>query len=77
MTDIPEYIQNAMPTYYKMSIYCKLANFNKCLITMWILIFPLWKSYEMHGISDIFMDVIHTLEMTICVVNQLKNDSYC
>ena len=23
------------------------------------------------------MDVSHTLEMTICVVNQLKNDSYC
>ena len=31
----------------------------------------------MHGILDIFMDVSHTLEMTICVVNQLKNDSYC
>ena len=29
-----------------------------------------------HGILDIFMDVSHTLEMTICVVNQLKNDSY-
>ena len=26
---------------------------------------------------DIFMDVSHTLEMTICVVNQVKNDSYC
>ena len=24
------------------------------------------------GILDIFMDVSHTLEMTICVVNQLK-----
>ena len=24
-----------------------------------------------------FMDVSHTLEMAICVVNQLKNDSYC
>ena len=23
------------------------------------------------------MDVSHTLEMAICVVNQLKNDSYC
>ena len=30
-----------------------------------------------HGILDIFMDVSHTLEMTICVVNQFKNDSYC
>ena len=30
-----------------------------------------------HGILDIFMDVSHTLEMPICVVNQLKNDSYC
>jgi hypothetical protein len=30
-----------------------------------------------HGILDIFMDVSHALEMTICVVNQLKNDSYC
>ena len=30
-----------------------------------------------HGILDIFMDVSHTLEMTICVVNQLKNNSYC
>ena len=30
-----------------------------------------------HGILDIFMDVSHTLEMTFCVVNQLKNDSYC
>ena len=29
-----------------------------------------------HGILDIFMDVSHTLEMTICLVNQLKNDSY-
>ena len=29
-----------------------------------------------HGILDIFMDVSHTLEMAICVVNQLKNDSY-
>ena len=27
-------------------IYCKLANFNKCWITRWILIFPLWKKYE-------------------------------
>ena len=30
-----------------------------------------------HGILDVFMDVSHTLEMTICAVNQLKNDSYC
>ena len=30
-----------------------------------------------HGIFDIFMDVGHTLGMTICVVNKLKNDSYC
>ena len=30
-----------------------------------------------HGILNIFMDVSHTLEITICVVNQLKNDSYC
>ena len=30
-----------------------------------------------HGILDIFMDVRHTLEMIICVLNQLKNDSYC
>ena len=30
-----------------------------------------------HGILDKFMDVSHTLEMTTCVVNQLKNDSYC
>ena len=30
-----------------------------------------------HGILDIFMDVSHNLEMAICVVNQLKNDSYC
>ena len=29
-----------------------------------------------HGVLDIFMDVSHTLEMAICVVNQLKNDSY-
>ena len=29
-----------------------------------------------HGILDIFKDVSHTLEITICVVNQLKNDSY-
>ena len=25
----------------------------------------------------IFMDISHTLDMTICVVYQLKNDSYC
>ena len=30
-----------------------------------------------HGILDTFMSVSHTLEMPICVVNQLKNDSYC
>ena len=30
-----------------------------------------------HGIFDTFMDVSHTLEMAICLVNQLKNDSYC
>ena len=30
-----------------------------------------------HGILDIFMVVSHTLEMTIFIVNQLKNDSYC
>ena len=30
-----------------------------------------------HGVLDILMDVSHTLKMTICVVNQLKNDSYC
>ena len=29
------------------------------------------------GVLDMFMDVSHTLEMAICVVNQLKNDSYC
>ena len=29
-----------------------------------------------HGILDIFMDVSHALEMTICVVNQLKNDIF-
>ena len=27
-----------------------------------------------HGILDMFMEVSHTQEMTICVVNQLKND---
>ena len=32
---------------------------------------------DRHDILDIFMIVSHTLEMTICVVNQLKNDSYC
>ena len=30
-----------------------------------------------HGVLDMFMDVSHILEMTIYVVNQLKNDSYC
>ena len=30
-----------------------------------------------HGILDIFIDVSHTQEMTICAVNQLKNDGYC
>ena len=30
-----------------------------------------------NGILDVLMDVSHTLEMTISVVNQLKNDSYC
>ena len=30
-----------------------------------------------YGILDMFMDVSHTLEIAICVVNQLKNDSYC
>ena len=30
-----------------------------------------------HGILDILIDVSYTLEMTICVVNQFKNDSYC
>ena len=30
-----------------------------------------------HAILDTLMDVSHNLEMTICVVNQLKNDSYC
>ena len=30
-----------------------------------------------HCVLDIFMDVSHILEMAICVVNQLKNDSYC
>ena len=30
-----------------------------------------------HGILDMFMDVSHTLEMAICVVNKLKNYSYC
>ena len=30
-----------------------------------------------HGVLNIFMDVSHTLEIAICVVNQLKNDSYC
>ena len=29
-----------------------------------------------HGALDMFMDVSHTLEMAICVVNQLKDDSY-
>ena len=30
-----------------------------------------------HGILDIFKDGSHTLEMTICVVNQLKNVRDC
>ena len=30
-----------------------------------------------HGVLDMFMDVSQTLEMAFCVVNQLKNDSYC
>ena len=30
-----------------------------------------------HGVLDLFMEVSHTLEMAICVVNQLQNDSYC
>ena len=30
-----------------------------------------------HDILDVFIDVSHSLDMTICVVNQLKNDSYC
>ena len=30
-----------------------------------------------HGILDVFIDVNRTLEMTTCVVNQLKNESYC
>ena len=30
-----------------------------------------------HFVLDMFMDDSHTLEMAICVVNQLKNDSYC
>ena len=30
-----------------------------------------------YGILDTFMDIRHNLEMPICVVNQLKNDSYC
>ena len=29
------------------------------------------------GILDVFMNVSHTLEMTICVVNQLKKYNYC
>jgi len=30
-----------------------------------------------HSILDTFMDVGHALEVTICVANQLENDSYC
>ena len=30
-----------------------------------------------HDVLDMFMDVSHTLEMAICAVNQVKNDSYC
>ena len=29
-----------------------------------------------HGVLDMFMDVSHTIGMAICVVNQLKNNSY-
>jgi hypothetical protein len=29
-----------------------------------------------HGVLDMFMDVGHTLEVAICVVGRLKNDSY-
>ena len=29
-----------------------------------------------HGVLDMFLDISHILEMAICVVNQLKNDSY-
>ena len=55
------------------------VNFNFSIIK------KLWDVYHekliniisRHGILDIFMDVSHTLDMTICVVNQLKNDSYC
>ena len=28
------------------------------------------------GVLDMFLDISHILEMAICVVNQLKNDSY-
>ena len=61
MTDIHEYIQNAMP----MKKLLDVAH-GKLIIIM-----------GRHGILDIFMDISHTLEMTICVVNQLKNNSYC
>ena len=30
-----------------------------------------------HGVLEMSMNVSHTLEIAICVVNQLKNDSYC
>ena len=35
------------------------------------------KLINMHGILDMFVDVSHTLEMAICVVNQLKNYIFC
>ena len=70
MTDNHEYIQNAMSTYYlnQLFIMKKLWDVgHEKLINI----------IGRHGILDIFMIVSHTLEMTICVVNQLKNDSYC
>ena len=65
-------------------IYSKLANFNKCWITMWIFLMKsLWDVCHeklinllgRYGILNIFMDVSHILEMIICTVNQLKTIS--
>ena len=39
-------------SYHFADIYCKLANFNKCWITRWFLIFPLWKNYEIYPLKN-------------------------
>ena len=68
-----------MPTYYinQFSMGYIYYFFHNGKIKIHLVIQHFLKLANLQYIKGACFNISHTLEMTICVVNQLKNDSYC